>query len=70
MVSGRKRRWQVAEVALSFPVLEEPFAMDFFLLTSCLDDWGRKAKGLVPADAGAMADRKPPVSMGQSERAG
>ncbi|MCS6873997.1 MAG: hypothetical protein RML33_07255 [Acidobacteriota bacterium] len=30
----------------------------------------REAEGLVPADAGAMADQKPPVSVGQPEKAG
>ncbi|MCS6875060.1 MAG: hypothetical protein N2Z23_07525 [Pyrinomonadaceae bacterium] len=63
-VVGVQKRWQSAEVAFGFPILEESFERGFFILGD------RKAGGLVPADAGAMADQKPPVSLGQPERAG
>ncbi|MCX7639844.1 MAG: hypothetical protein N2Z23_05320 [Pyrinomonadaceae bacterium] len=67
VVFGMQRQWQSAEVALNFPVLvlEELIERGFF---KKLRD--REVEGLVPADAGAMADQKPPVSLGQPERAG
>ncbi|MCS6874873.1 MAG: hypothetical protein N2Z23_09060 [Pyrinomonadaceae bacterium] len=65
------KSWQVTKVALAFPILEESFTRDFFLLKPYLADRSREVKGLVPVfGAGAMADQEPPVSVGQPEKAG